>query len=174
MTYDRFPSFQFGGESMFSSVKRILLLAVAIQCSLTPAPCQNAATLLCSCTCTSGAAVPNATVTISQPKTGFTRSIQTNSQGEYVLPLLPVGSDYVVAVQASGFANFTQNGVTLELNQNARADVQLKPGTVAQSVNVTAATPMIDTYSAEGGDVVEAQRIVQLPLNGRNTLALAA
>jgi hypothetical protein len=159
---------------MFSSVKRVLLLAVAIQCSLTPALCQNAATLLGSVTDTSGAAVPNATVTISQPKTGFARSIQTNSQGEYVLPLLPVGSDYVVAVQASGFANFTQNGVTLELNQNARADVQLKPGTVAQSVNVTAATPMIDTYSAEGGDVVEAQRIVQLPLNGRNTLALAA
>jgi hypothetical protein len=159
---------------MFSFPRRGLWLAVAILSSLSPALGQNAGTVLGSVTDTSGAVVPAATVTITQPKTGFTRSIQTNTQGEYVLPLLPVGSDYSLSVQAPGFQSFTQTGITLELNQNARVDVQLQVGTVSQSVNVTASTPMVDTYSAEGGDVVEAQRIVQLPLNGRNTLALAA
>ena len=159
---------------MFSFARRGVLLAVAILFSLSPALAQNAGTVLGSVTDKSGAVVPGATVTITQPKTGFTRSIQTNTQGEYVLPLLPVGSDYSLSVQAQGFQAFTQSGITLELNQNARVDVQLQVGTVSQSVNVTGSAPMVDTYSAEGGDVVEAQRIVQLPLNGRNTLALAA
>ncbi len=159
---------------MFFFAKRALLLAAAILSTLSPALGQNAATVLGSVTDASGATVSNAPVTISQPKTGYSRSTQTNTQGEYVLPLIPVGSDYSLTVQAPGFETFRQSGITLELNQNARVDIQLKVGTVSQSVNVTAATPMVDTYSAEGGDVVEAKRIVQLPLNGRNALQLAA
>jgi len=157
-----------------SFVRRGLMLTITSMLALAQALAQNAATLLGGVTDTSGAAVPSATVTIAQPKTGFTRSIKTNAQGEYVLPLLPIGSDYGLTVQAPGFESFSQADITLQLNQNARVDVQLKVGTVSQSVNVTGAAPMVDTYTAEGGDVVEARRIVQLPLNGRNALQLAA
>ena len=159
---------------MFSFLKRALLLQTAILFALIPALAQNAATLVGSVTDANGAKIPSATITVSQPKTAFTRSTQSDAQGQYVLPLLPVGSDFQLDVQAPGFETFIQHGITLELNQNARVDIQLKIGTTSQSVHVTAGVPLVDTYTAEGGDVVEARRIVQLPLNGRNTLALAA
>jgi carboxypeptidase family protein/TonB-dependent receptor-like protein len=154
--------------------KHIFFLAFALSCLSIAGFGQNAATLVGSVTDSTGAIVPGAKVTASQPKTGFTRSIVTGSQGEYVLPLLPVGSDYQLSVQAAGFQPFVRSGITLELNQNARVDVQLNVGAVSQAVNVSGAAPMVDTYSVEGGDVVESKRIVQLPLNGRNVLQLAA
>ena len=69
--------------------------------------------------------------------------------------------------------SFEQRGIELQLNQNARIDAQLQLGNVAEKIQVTAGAPLVDTYSSEGGDVVEQQRIVELPLNGRNPLQLA-
>src|SRR5262249_17770413 len=73
-----------------------------------------------------------------------------------------------------GFARYIQSGVTLELNQNARVDVTLLVGAVQESVRVTAAAPLVDTRGTSLGEVVDQRRIMELPLNGRNPIQLAA
>jgi hypothetical protein len=133
----------------------------------------NTGTVLGTVTDPSGAAVAAAKVTASNEATGFVRSTQSASDGSFLLPLLPIGERYRLQVEAAGFRPFVQTGIELQLNQNARVDAVLQIGNVSEAVEVSAAAPLVDTYSSEGGEVMEQRRIVELPLNGRNALQLA-
>jgi len=121
----------------------------------------------------SGAVVANARITATNEDTGFNRTTQSLSDGSYLIPLLPIGRKYKVDAQASGFKSFSATGVELQLNQNVRIDIPMQVGAVAESVQVSGQQPLVDTQSAVGGEVVESQRIRELPLNGRNPLQLA-
>lgn len=158
---------------MFAWLRCFLLLAAFCCTASLLLAQQNTATLLGTVTDQSGAILPGAKVTISDELTGFTRSVETASTGEYLIPLLPVGKNYKVSVEVSGFKRFEQTGTVLELNQNARVDITMQVGNVSEDVEVQGSAPLIDTYSSAVGDVVDAKRITELPLNGRNPLQLA-
>ncbi|HWB96044.1 MAG TPA: carboxypeptidase regulatory-like domain-containing protein [Bryobacteraceae bacterium] len=134
---------------------------------------QNTATILGTVADPSGAVIAEAKITAADERTGFSRSVTSDAGGAYLIPLLPIGNNYRVTVEATGFKTHVQSGITLQLNQNARVDIRLEVGSVSENVTVTAGAPLVDTYSSQGGDVVESKRITELPLNGRNPLQLA-
>ncbi len=120
----------------------------------------------------SQAAVPGATVSATNTATGFNRVVTTDGEGVYHLTALPIGT-YDVKVDLQGFQPITRN---LEVTVGANIDVNfdLKTSGVAESVQVTAQTPLIETSTSSVGGVVETHRIESLPLNGRQFANLAA
>lgn len=120
----------------------------------------------------SGAVVPGAAVTIVSTGTQQTINLSTNSSGTFVSTNLRIGQ-YTVTVEKSGFRRSIQTGVTVSVNQTTRVDATLQVGQVTQSVEVSAAPPLVQSESSSLGTVETQQRIVDLPLNGRNFIALA-
>ena len=118
-----------------------------------------------------GLAVPGAQVRITQTATGLVRSVTTAANGSYVLPSLPVGP-YRLEVTKEGFSTYVQSGIVLQVNSNPTIDVALKIGSVTEQVQVEAAAAMVETRSTGVGQVVDSQRIVDIPLNGRNATDL--
>jgi hypothetical protein len=121
----------------------------------------------------SDAVVAAAKVTITNLDTGLRRELSTNDQGFYTAPTLPVGR-YKIAAAKPGFSNAEIPEIKLDVTQTARIDFTLKTGSVTESIEVTAAAALIDSETTTVGQVIENKRIVELPLNGRNYLDLAA
>jgi hypothetical protein len=121
-----------------------------------------------------GAVLGGAKVTAINEATGLTRTVTTNSSGEYVIALLPVGR-YTLKFEAEKFKQRAIKGVPLELNQKAKLDVSLEIGEITEVVTSEDGTgaPLARTETAEAGEVIENKRIVDLPLNGRLYLQLA-
>jgi len=119
----------------------------------------------------SGGIVAGATVTVTNPQTNATRTATTNASGNYVFPALLPGV-YDVRVEAQGFQPEVRNGVQLQVQQEARLDFQLKVGSLTEAVEVTGGAPLLTTENATVGTVIDNQRIIDLPLNGRNFTAL--
>ena len=121
----------------------------------------------------SGAVVANATVTVTNPETNLTRRVSTNAAGNYNIPALLPGS-YNIRAEMQGFQAEVRSGVTLEVQQTARIDFQLRVGGVAETIEVAGGAPLLNTENANVGTVIDNQRIVDLPLNGRNFLQLVS
>ncbi len=122
---------------------------------------------------TSGAVVANATVTITHSGTAATREVKTNDAGVFSFPALNPGM-YEAKVTAPGFKTSVQRDITLEVQQTLRLDFELAVGQVTESVEVSASAATLQTENSTVGTVIENKRIVDLPLNGRNALSLAA
>jgi hypothetical protein len=119
------------------------------------------------------AVIPGATVTVRNVLTGQTRSVVTGDEGQYRFPNLQVG-EYELAVELAGFGNYKQAGLNLTLNQEAAIDVVLRPAGVAESVQVTADTPLLNTTNAEVGVRFDTRRVAELPvINSRDIFSLA-
>jgi hypothetical protein len=108
---------------------------------------------------------------VTNTATNFTRTVQTNGEGEYRIEFLPVGN-YSVTISATSFKKVIRNGVVLEVNVPARVDAKMELGELSQTVEVTASVPLINTTSSEIGRTVENQEIVNLPLVNRNAYQL--
>lgn len=121
----------------------------------------------------SGAVVANASVSITQTATGVKRTTQTAADGKYEVRYLVPG-EYSVEVQAQGFRTARASNIVIQINQQARLDFALQVGEVQQTLEVTAAAPLLQTENATLGEVVARERIVNLPLNGRTFTQLAA
>src|SRR5882672_4276262 len=121
----------------------------------------------------SGALVPGATVTARNEATGVTYTQTTTEAGLYGFPSLPVGS-YTVSVALQGFKTTSKTGNILEINTPLVINLSLEVGGVTETVEVAAVTEVLQTTNAATGNVVERKAIVDLPLNGRNPLALIA
>ncbi len=121
----------------------------------------------------SGARIPSASVEAINVLTGESHATNSDAAGDYVFPVLPVGS-YRLVAQAAGFKKFLREGLTLTVNQNARVNVRLEVGDAAESIRVVADAPLIDTRQAQLGGLVDARRVDDLPLNGRNVYDLVA
>ncbi len=119
-----------------------------------------------------GAVIPNASVTITNQATNRAVTLKSNSEGLYSLPALDPGS-YKVAVEQSGFQK-TVKEVTLQTAQVINVDFALQPGKASEVVEVTSATPVVDTASSGVNDVVVGRQISELPINGRNFTQLAS
>jgi hypothetical protein len=121
----------------------------------------------------SGAAVPGAKVRLTQTATGTTEETQSNADGNYIFTNLRP-STYRVSVEASGFKVTTRDNILIEVDQRARIDLGLQVGDIKESVSVEANVTTVDTFSATIKEVVDSNRMVDLPLNGRNALQLQA
>jgi len=119
----------------------------------------------------SGAVLPGVDVTVTQTDTGITRNTVTNENGAYVLPNLPIGP-YRLDATLSGFRSYSQTGIVLQVNSSPVIDVALGLGDVAETVTVQANTALVETRSTGVGQVMENQRILELPLNGRQVTDL--
>ena len=119
----------------------------------------------------SGAAVPGATVTLTDPTKAVTRTQTTPSDGHYAFTLVPVGT-YNLRVEKSGFRTYDQIGIILGVGQAVTQDVTLQVGAVNQEVEVTGAAPMLDTADANVETSVSAREVVELPLNWRTPYGL--
>ncbi len=118
-----------------------------------------------------GGAMAGATITITNEGTGISRVVKSDSNGEYVVNQLSIGF-YTVKIENQGFTSYVQKGIQLVVNQNARVDASLRPGSMQQSVVVEGNASQIETTVATIGKVMEEHSITQLPLNGRNYLQL--
>lgn len=121
----------------------------------------------------SGAALPGASVTAVMTEQSTTRVTQTNAQGFYNFIALPAGH-YTVTYEAKGFQTEVRSGVELTVSQNARVDAQLTVGAVRSEVRVTSTVALVDTTSNTLSGLIDDRRVVDLPLNGRNVMGLAA
>ena len=117
------------------------------------------------------AVIIGAKVTITNVETGERRETQTNERGEFNAPYLRRGT-YSIGVSMTGFTTQTFSDITLAVDQTVRLPVILQPGTVEQSIEVTATAPLLDSATSSLGQVIDNKKIVDLPLNGRNAFAL--
>jgi len=120
----------------------------------------------------SGAVLPGASITVTNTGTGFMRQTVSSETGDYRLAGLLPGT-YELAVELSGFSRFVRSGLTLQVDQNARIDAHLQVGSSTENVVVTAQAPLLQSEQSSVGAVVDRQKIVDLPLNGRNFVQLA-
>jgi hypothetical protein len=121
------------------------------------------AALLGTVTDSTGGAVANARVTVTEADTGVVHASQTNDSGNYTFPALPPGR-YSVSVEAQGFNKEMRTGVDVIVNTSTRADIELRPGDVTQSIEVTAATPSLQTDRSDTGRKMEAALVENMPL----------
>ncbi len=121
----------------------------------------------------SGSGVSNAKVTLTNSGTQVSVNSQTNSTGFYTFQFVIPGT-YQVAVEATGFQRAVHPDIHVDVAQSVRQDFALQVGTVQQEMTVTGGAEMIQTDNASMGTVINARTIEELPLNGRNPLALVA
>src|SRR5260370_9201509 len=121
----------------------------------------------------SGSAVPNVPVTATAVATGVSARVTTNESGNYVFPNLQPGT-YTVSCEAAGFRKAEVTNVLVEVNQRGRVDLAMQVGEVREVVSVQANVTTVDTFSSTVKEVVDAGRVRELPLNGRQTLQLQA
>ena len=107
----------------------------------------------------------------TQTATGAIRTTATGADGGYVFTNLPLGP-YQLEVAKEGFTKVVQSGIELQVNADPAVDIALKVGSVSEQVNVEANAALVETRSSGVGEIVQNQRIVELPLNGRNVVDL--
>jgi Carboxypeptidase regulatory-like domain/TonB dependent receptor len=118
-----------------------------------------------------GAAVVGATVEAVQQESGLRRVVQSAPDGGYNLPNLPVGP-YQLNVTLTGFDAYHQSGIVIQVGNNLRLDVKLQVGGVTQTVQVDAGASMVQTEDQSVSQVIDPQRVVDIPLNGRQPTQL--
>ena len=141
----------------------LLVLLAGFCASLALSQTVNA-TLLGTVTDASGAVVPGAKITIMEVNTGIGRSGQANESGNYTFPNLPPGQ-YAVTVEATGFKKETRKGIDVIVNSTMRVDVQLQPGSMTETIEVTGAAPLLQTDRADTGVKIESEQVAAMPLS---------
>ncbi|HEY7337021.1 MAG TPA: carboxypeptidase regulatory-like domain-containing protein [Bryobacteraceae bacterium] len=114
-----------------------------------------------------GAAVTDATVTVKNLETGATRSVVSDSLGNFTLVSLPIGPQEIKA-EKTGFRPAVRSGVNLEVGQDAVVTLRLEVGEIAQAVTVLEEAPVVNTTPSSVSGVVGEREVKELPLNGRS------
>jgi hypothetical protein len=113
------------------------------------------------------AAVPKASVAVADAGTGFTRTVETNDDGYYVVPNLPLGT-YTVTVQKQGFDAERHTGIVLDAGTEAVIDSHLKVGSVTTTVDVVGGAPVLEASRVSTGLTIDHAEVDNLPLSSRN------
>src|SRR5499433_553251 len=116
---------------------------------------------------TTGAVLPGVEVKVTNTDTTATRSVVTAETGTYVIPNLPVGP-YRLEASLPGFSTYAQSGIVVQVNSNPTINIELQVGQVSSVLEVQADANMVETRSNVIGQVIDQQRVSELPLNGRN------
>src|SRR5579884_322061 len=120
-----------------------------------------------------GAAVPQANVSVTNVNTNAVRQTLSNESGDYSFPSLPPGV-YNLKVERQGFKTEAAQNIQVQVQQTVRLDFALQVGQVSESVEVQASAAQLQAENATVGTVIENKRIVEMPLNGRSYLQLVS
>lgn len=154
-------------------MRRIFRFVLAPVLLLAPAWSQfETAEVLGTVRDSSGAVLVNATVTLFNQETGIQARTSTDANGNYNFFNVRVGR-YTLVAEAPGFAKFTTTDVVVNVNARQRVDVTMQPGAVTEVIEVRGVAATLQTDSSEKSQLVHAEQIVGLPLNGRNFSDLA-
>src|SRR5262245_52305673 len=121
----------------------------------------------------SGAFLPGVEIKVTQTATGAVRTVISNETGSYVIANLPVGP-YRLEATLPGFSTYVQQGIVLQVNSNPAIHITLQVGAVTETVDVRADAAMVETQTTSIGQIIDNQRVVELPLNGRDVTQLIA
>src|SRR6202047_3077898 len=119
-----------------------------------------------------GSVISGATVKITSQGTGVTREVKTDQSGHYLAPLLPVAF-YTIRVESQGFQTAEQKDLRLQVDEKREVDFSLNPASVSSTVEVSATEVAIETTTPTLGQVITAEQVADLPLNGRDFVQLA-
>jgi hypothetical protein len=150
----------------------VLILTVGMLSSI---PCSSqvvSATLTGTVTDSSGATVPQATVTATETTTGITRSTVTSAEGVYSLPFLNPGT-YRVDIEKSGFKKFSRDNVALGVSTVGRVDSVLETGSLQETIVVTGEAALLQAENAEVARNFETPTVTELPIADRSAQAVA-
>jgi hypothetical protein len=151
-------------------LKRILAITAVALCMAAVASAQEG-TITGQVTDSTGAAVPGATITITQTKTGETRTTDSSGAGLYTMPGLAVGT-YDLKANATGFQAYTKTGIVVNEASTFRADVTLTVGAASQTVTVQANALQVQSETSEVSSLITGQQVLQIATNGRSMMAL--
>jgi len=119
------------------------------------------------------AGVPGATITITNQTTGVVRQAVSTDDGQYFITAIPPGM-YALVTELSGFSKYSRRDVRLDLGRTTTIDVQLSVGGVAETVTITAETPLVDLTSKEIGGNVTSREMASLPSVNGNFVGMVA
>jgi hypothetical protein len=120
-----------------------------------------------------GAAIPGATITLTNVRTGVKENSVSDSKGEYTYAIVNPG-DYIVTASFTGFKTTTQTGINLSANQNIRVPFILATGDVTETVSVEAGVTLVDTREAQLAETIDQNKIENLPIDNRDAYSLVA
>src|SRR5215471_8262834 len=165
---------RFGGErAMECLYSRFGRVVCFITLAFVPAMAQTTTgSIVGTVTDKTGALVPGAAITVTNTDTGSTNKAVTDSSGNYAVTPLPVGH-YSLTVEAKGFKKSVSGGITLNLQDRIGVNVVLELGQITETVEVQGVAAALQTDTSYLGQVVDSQKIVDLPLNGRFFTRLA-
>jgi hypothetical protein len=154
-------------RALIDSLYGALLLALTATAALAQATAQITGTVKDS----SGGVLPGATVSATQTDTGFKREVVTDADGLFSFPSIPVGP-YRLEVTLQGFNTYVRDGIVLQVSSNPEINVTLAIGAISEQVTVTANSTLVETKNTGVGQVIDNQRVMELPLNGRQATEL--
>lgn len=154
------------------SLRLLSLSTILLALFVAPALAQEA-TIVGTVTDPTGAAVANASVTLTNTDTGLTRTVTTGTDGQYAAPDLHIGH-YSARTSVSGFKLAEQKGLVLQVGDRLRVDFKLQVGNAQEQVTVEANAVAVQTDTGEVSGVVTGQQITQLATNGRSVFSLEA
>ena len=157
----------FASRDACSFAKQLRFATVLLFFAIPLSAQSTAGRILGTVTDQSGAAVPGATVVVTDTQRGTSRTLTADSSGDYVAADLQPGT-YKVHVEAKGFKTVERPSVTIEVATDVRSDFVLQPGQVSEVVTITDEVPLVNTTSSTLGGTLSNQEINDLPLSGRN------
>src|SRR6266852_331 len=119
-----------------------------------------------------GSVITGATVRAISEATGASREAKTDDAGHYLIPLLPV-ANYTLRVEFQGFQTVEHKEVRLQIDEQRELDFSLSPAALSSQVEVSATEVAVETSNPSLGQVITAEQVAQLPLNGRDFVQLA-
>jgi hypothetical protein len=166
-------------HSKYPTISRATIARLAVLCFIsallfvTSATAQIAGTgnIQGTVTDSSGAVVPNASVTLTNQATQVKRTTTSNSAGSYIFPGIPIGT-YRLEVTAPGFKSYAQNGIVLEVGSNIGVDASLTVGATDEKIEVQAEGLALQTEDPTFKQTIDQNAVTEMPLNGRQMTAL--
>jgi carboxypeptidase family protein len=156
---------------MLSAARRFLF-ALSLVLIPTASIAQTTSTVLGVVRDSSGGVLPGASITVKHLATNAVRTVMTEGDGNYLIPFLAVG-EYEVTAELSGFQTLARR-ISVAVDQRIRVDLTMQVGAIAETATVVGESPLVETSSSDIGTIIDNRRIVELPLNGRNFIALNA
>ena len=153
--------------------KFVLLLLLCLVVQRSAYAQRDLATLVGSITDSSGSALANARISITEEATGLKYDVKSNGSGEYIRTALKAGT-YSVEAEAAGFKKSLQRGIILTAGDRTAVNIQLVVGDITQSVEVIASTPLLQTESTIIGQNLGSKQVSELPLGGQRTFTYLA
>src|ERR1700683_2662569 len=153
-------------------LRKLFVWCVGIFMLALPLHSQNSTgSIVGAVTDSKSALLAGATVTVTNNATGEKRATKTSSSGEFEVLTLQPGL-YTVEIDSSGFKRYVQNPVEVQVEQSTRVNAEMAVGAVSEEVTVSTTAPIMQTETASLGQAVEGRAVTEMPLNGRNVLAL--